>query len=109
MFEKYFFSPANSCMKANEVYSPFANNACERSCNKLEVDGCINTCESSRCVCSPGYVRSVDGSCILPSQCRKYFFFIKLQKVYYIQYFTPYSIYNTFIILFDQWYNILEN
>ncbi|XP_077288568.1 zonadhesin-like [Arctopsyche grandis] len=59
----------HTCSRANEVFSSCGDNGCERSCTRLNVAGCIQSCGTPACVCAEGFVRNSAGSCVLPSTC----------------------------------------
>lgn len=75
---KTTFAAIPACTRANEVLSTCGDDCCQRTCQKLDVSGCVPVCTGRACVCAFGYVRDSAGNCILPSMCRKYFFLIKL-------------------------------
>ncbi|KAJ6644323.1 Serine protease inhibitor swm-1 [Pseudolycoriella hygida] len=60
------------CPNAHESYHS-CSNGCELTCdNYLDPPMCIQAClpQAAGCYCNVGYVRSKDGRCILPSQCK---------------------------------------
>nr|XP_029734331.1 cysteine-rich venom protein 6-like [Aedes albopictus] len=60
--------PCKCCDEPNEEYR-ICGSMCERSCANLnDCDLCPAVCVPG-CFCKDGYVRDLDGACILPCDC----------------------------------------
>ncbi|XP_052565569.1 chymotrypsin inhibitor-like [Culex pipiens pallens] len=59
--------PAPKC-PTNEFYSTCKG--CDLTCAQQTPGVCIAVCKAG-CKCTPGYVRNVAGSCVLPKKCPK--------------------------------------